>query len=302
MDKYEQILLKALKGDKFYTNEDIRFNAKHNILFSREDLEQYLKFKDEFQHSHKVELPLLTFNSSKIYYFKTNEILSILKDYFDIFTLEYFNTDGFVSPFLSEILTSQLASEIEGSGRLEGTNTTKKRTMEIIQNPNLVKKNEEDTLILNMIESYKYIFDKPKFNEENLFKLYNLLTKDLLSSDKKIKSGYYRKDMVYIANHSGCPSDQIRDCMNSLFDYVNKELNTRNFYLPFIAHYYMLYIHPYYDFNGRMARIISVWISLLSDSREFFPKFISEAINENKNDYYRAIDNSRASHNDLTYF
>ena len=30
--------------------------------------------------------------------------------------------------------------------------------------------------------------------------------------------------------------------------------------------------------------------------------FISEAINDNKKDYYRAIINTRLTHNDLTYF
>ena len=86
--------------------------------------------------------------------------------------------------------------------------------------------------------------------------------------------------------------------MDSLFNYVKDEAN--NLYLPFIVHYYILYIHPYYDFNGRMARLVSIWISLLSKNK--LPKYISEAINEDKNNYYKAIDNTRNSKNDLTYF
>ena len=90
--------------------------------------------------------------------------------------------------------------------------------------------------------------------------------------------------------------------MDSLYKYVNEEINNRNFYLPFIAHYYMIYIHPYYDYNGRTARMVSLWVSLLADMSELLPTFISEAINDDKNNYYKAIDNTRFSHNDLTYF
>ena len=64
----------------------------------------------------------------------------------------------------------------------------------------------------------------------------------------------------------------------------------------------MLYIHPYYDYNGRTAHMVSLWISLLSDMKELLPTFISEAINDDKINYYKAIDNTRFSHNDLTYF
>jgi hypothetical protein len=302
MDKYEEILLNAISYKPFYTNEDLRFNRNYNILFTREELDKYLRFKDDYEHETKVELPLVTFNSKKIYYFKSYEILTAIRDYFDVFISDDFRIENTEDAILGELLVSQLTSEIEGTGRLEGTNTTKRRVLEIIKNPKLVKNDEDDILIRNFLASYKFIFSRPDFNEENLFKLYNILTKDLLTDDKKIDGEYYRKSMVYISSHEGCPGDKIKECIDSLFKYVNKELNERNVYLAFIAHYYILYIHPYYDFNGRMARIVSVWVNVLSDNHPLFPKFISEAINENKNDYYKAIDNSRLSHNDLTYF
>ena len=56
------------------------------------------------------------------------------------------------------------------------------------------------------------------------------------------------------------------------------------------------------DFNGRTARMTSLWISMLMGKEEILPMYISEAINDDKNNYYKAINNSRFSHNDLTYF
>ena len=71
--------------------------------------------------------------------------------------------------------------------------------------------------------------------------------------------------------------------------------------LPHICHYYLLYIHPYFDYNGRTARMVSYWVYLLSDS-SYFPPIVSEAINQKKNKYYRALEETRDSHNDITYF
>ncbi len=63
----------------------------------------------------------------------------------------------------------------------------------------------------------------------------------------------------------------------------------------------MIYIHPYFDYNGRTSRMVSYWVYLLSGNNSF-PPIISEAINQTKNEYYKAIELSRDSHNDLTYF
>ena len=73
MEKYEYLLLKSISESHFFTNEDLRMNKKINILLSSQELREFLVFKDNFKHELKVELPLLTFNSSKIYYFNSNE-------------------------------------------------------------------------------------------------------------------------------------------------------------------------------------------------------------------------------------
>jgi Fic family protein len=71
--------------------------------------------------------------------------------------------------------------------------------------------------------------------------------------------------------------------------------------LPHICHYYILYIHPYFDYNGRTARMVSFWLNYIFDINDA-PLFMSEAINDNKKEYYRAITNTRNTYNDLTYF
>lgn len=302
MEKYEQLLLKAISGPHFFTNEDLRMNKKINILLNSQELREFLAFKDKFKHELKTELPLLTFNSSKMYYFNSKELVYLFQEY-----LEFLNNDlieresTIISENYEDIIISRLTSELDGTLRIEGVNTTRRQMIDIY---NGLKKelDSDDIIIRNMIKGIEYISNKPTFNKENLLKLYNILSQDSLTEETKLDGEFYRLDKVYVGDHEGCPAEKIDESMNAFFEFVNSEIDNRNFYLPFIAHYYVLYIHPYYDFNGRTARMVSLWISLLSDIHMLLPTYISEAINDDKNNYYKAIDNSRFSNNDVTYF
>ena len=188
---------------------------------------------------------------------------------------------------------------MEGTLKIEGVNSTRKKVVQIVEEGNI--KDLNDQIIFNMYKGYKFIACKPEFNKGNLLKLYKILSYNSLKLEDEIKD-FYRDDMVKVENHEGCPVEDIEEFMNSLFIYINQNLKINNILLPFIAHYYILYIHPYFDFNGRTARMVALWISLLVNTEFILPTFISEAINDDKSNYYKAIDKSRNSQNDLSYF
>ncbi len=301
--KYEDIILSALGGNHYYTNEDIRMNKKYDFLLTNSELNEYLRFKEDYLSEYKCDLPLKSFNSKKIFYYQALELLYSVRDYTDFFLNDLqIKNSTIVSENYNEMILSRLSSELEGSLEIEGVNTTRKKILEIMESEKVKDTNEQ--IIFNMFQGYKFISSKPKFDKENLLKLYKLLSYNSLKKEDELK-GYYREAMVVIGGHDGCDVDKIDECMNSLFDYVNNHLNDNPMQfmlLPFIAHYYILYIHPYMDFNGRTARMVSLWISILMEKVAILPAYISEAINDDKNNYYKAIDDTRNSHNDLTYF
>ena len=216
------------------------------------------------------------------------------------------DNSSIINRFSQSFIESRIYSEIEGSLNVENVPTTRRRLKELLEDDAPIK-NENDIIIKNMKAGIDFVNELPEFNKENLFMLYSLLSKDCLDEDDRLKPGdYYRYDSVEISRYHGCPHYLIDECMNSLFEYVNDVLkDNRNrdviTLLPHICHYYIIYIHPYFDYNGRTARMVSYWIYLLSGSN-VFPPIISEAINQTKNKYYQAIEYSRDAHNDLTYF
>lgn len=299
----EEILYKSLCSDKYYDYTDLRMVKKYGFLLTNKELDDYLLYKENVDNKLKCELPLKSWNSNKIYYYSSNELIELVREYTDFFGEDLRkNKSIYVSRNIVEALTGIVCSELEGTLKIEGVNTTRRQIESIIKNNN--PKDKNDTIIINMVNGLNYIKKTNVFNKETLKELYDILSSGCLEKGNELGDSYYRNDKVYVDKYEGCPVDKIEECMNSLFELVNKyidsnDLNIRLF-LPYIAHYYILYIHPYFDYNGRTARMVQLWISTLQGNTPALS--LSEAINNKKYDYYRALRDTRNSRNDLSYF
>ena len=307
-EKFHEIFRHQMT-DKYFTPKELMYSSDAMLYLSPFDYKNYLDHLDELLNTKdfaKYVFPLKTFNSKHFYYLLSNEIQGLLDNYLDLVKESAQKNQPVVSPkFDEDIRQSRIYSEIEGTLNVEEVPTTRKRLIELIEN-NMDPQNQNDIIIKNMDEAIRFVYTLPKFNKENLLRLYQILSKDCLKEEDKIKEGsYYRDDEVEVDHYVGCPKDLLEEYMDSLFDFVNKELKEENtltqLFLPHICHYYIVYIHPYFDYNGRTARMVSFWINLLID-HSILPPLISEAINQTKNDYYKALRDTRNSRNDLSYF
>ena len=69
-----------------------------------------------------------------------------------------------------------------------------------------------------------------------------------------------------------------------------------------IIHFHLVYIHPFFDGNGRTARALFYYY-LIKHGYEFFKYFsISVVVQKTKQQYYRAIKDVEDYGADLTYF
>ena len=305
MDKQE--VLKIIINDKYYTMEDLRYNQKIGIKFSKEQFQDFLKTKDDLVEENLKffkKIPLKTFNSKHCFYVEGNYLLSTYMEYLQMCLSDLeLNQSSLFDRNAKDMLTSRLFSEIEGSLDIENIPTTQTKIAEVQKKESLTETN--DIIIKNMLDAIVFIIDeKPEFNKNNLLKLYNILSKDSLPESKKLKKdAYYRHDKVYVGGFEGADFELLDEYMDSLFEFANNQNYIKKLHslLPFICHYYILYLHPYFDFNGRTARMVSFWLNYIYDIADA-PYFMSEAINETKKDYYKALANTRLANNDLTYF
>lgn len=293
--------------EKYYSINDLRYNQKVGIMLSKKEFEDFLSIKDQlidekFEHIRK--LPLKTFNSRHCFYTYALYLLQAQSEYLRLFSSDLeLNQTPLFNRNIEDIIISRLFSEVEGTLNIENIPTTHRHIVEVNKSDNLTEEN--DIIVKNMLEAIRFISDeKPEFNKENLRKLYGILSNNCLSEELCIKDGaYYRDDKVYIGGYDGAPSEMVEECMDSLFTFANdpESFKIHDQLLPYICHYYILYVHPYFDYNGRTARMVSFWLNCIHNI-PYAPYFMSEAINESKRDYYNAIIDTRNTNNDLTYF
>ena len=157
----------------------------------------------------------------------------------------------------------------------------------IIEHKLVLGNRKEIQEVKNANELYEHIDEYNWKDEKDFLKAHVVLMK-YFDDD----NGYYRnhgegikKDdkIIYMAPNSLL----VPSLMKSLFEFINKE-NLHPIILASIFHYYFVYIHPFSDGNGRMARF---WVSLILTDWDNKFKYIpiEEEIYLNQEKYYNSI-------------
>jgi len=132
--------------------------------------------------------------------------------------------------------------------------------------------------------------------EENIHNLYQLAIGDFLENedDKLLPGNLYRHNRVYVVGgqdieHIGLPHQKLNEYMNKFIMFIHDKVKINDFYKATIIHFYLAYLHPYFDGNGRMARLLHLWYLVQKgySSTLFIP--FSSYIKKSKNSYYNAF-------------
>ncbi len=302
MEQFLRLML-----DEYPTIPELRY--KHG--YSQTMIDRFLDYKESLLLADDSVLfsvvNLLSENKEPLSYFKGSEFLNEMLDIYR-FTNSEFNL-YLPNNFQDDIIKGFIFSEIEGSLAIEGVHSTRKKIETIAKTDYKLLKDSNSIIIKNMISGYKYILDND-INEENLYTLYNILSNGCLKDeDKLLENNMYRHSHVEIVDSmqvvidSGVNHKNIKWMMKDLFDYINNPKHEFDALVaPYIIHYYFIYLHPYFDYNGRTARVLAFWYSI-----KHLPNInyliMSESINKgSKKAYYNSIESSRETKNDLTYF
>lgn len=138
--------------------------------------------------------------------------------------------------------------------------------------------------IYNLYLGYKYILTHRKMDKNHLKELYSILSANLLSGGDLSHMGeYYREAPVYILMNGrlDCELDEgvnyqnISKLMDYYFQYVNELIEDTSLSSEYIKsqimHFYFVYIHPYFDVNGRTSRTMAMWYLL---NKKIYPCII----------------------------
>ena len=157
-------------------------------------------------------------------------------------------------------------------------------------------RNEEENRIYGMKRGLDFIADQQnEITEENLHQLYQISTGEYLpAEDKLLPDHFYRHDDVYIVggeeSRKGLSDELLPQVMKQLIDFANVEDDLNELHKAAILHFAFAYYHPYFDGNGRTARLLHLWYL----ARHGYPAALftpfSHYIAESKAAYYKAYE------------
>lgn len=205
-----------------------------------------------------------------------------------------------------------ISQEIKSNNVIEGI----KDDLSIIDKVITQRKDDlsqtERQRIINLYHGYQYILTHKTINKDSLKELYQLLSENILEPRDKIRMGeYYRTAPVYIIKgnrldiepYMGMNENKIEYHMDQLFDFINndilEETEIDKFVKSQIMHFYFVYIHPYFDVNGRTSRTVAMWYLL--NNKDYPYIIFNRAIAFNQKNYEPNIIKGR-NYGDITLF
>lgn len=268
------LLAKMLKDASRYSMEKLIHK------YSRSDLDAMLKF---MQQSIFQTLPLSDFYGKPIVWAP-----SMLPP------MDFGSVRRIMAaqPGNEEFGIRAMEEEIYASLTIENINTSRDSIRRILNG--YAPRSDDESRIHGMKLGLDYIADRTHtITEKNLHTLYQLAIGNYLAEDEHLIPGaFYRHDAVYITDgtqsiHAGLPQEKLPAAMRQVISLANQP-GSNELILAAILHFQLAYLHPYFDGNGRMARLLHLWYLVQKgySSALFIP--FSKYVNASRSDYYKA--------------
>jgi Fic family protein len=226
-----------------------------------------------------------------------------------------FNKSSAISPAnRNTLLNRGIIEEAIASSQLEGAHTTRKAAKEFLINKRLPK-NESEQMILNNYKTINAITEDYKnqpLSKELLFEMHAMLTENTVDPSEQHR---FRKNADEIVVQGQIGSEEyithvppkeafVLKSIENLIEYANDLDNkfTHPILKAIMLHFWIGYIHPFTDGNGRLARSIFYWYLLRKGYWTFMYLPISTIIKKAPLQYAMAYIYSEQDNLDLTYF
>ena len=266
-----KLFSKMLKDKHFCNLEKMKYKYSG-------DFAEFLQTLSELYYK---DLPILDFNGNNLVFIENHAAVSqnavklLLKNqnnYYGIKTAE---------------------DEIVATSAIENIDFSRDSVRNILKG--YAPKNDLESRILGIKKGLEFIADTSnKITEENLHKLYMMTVGDFLEGDDRLNDGeFYRHDTVSIVGsqieHMGVNYKKIPGLMKVLIEFINTDDGINDLVKAAIIHFYFAYVHPYFDGNGRTARLIHLWFLIQKgyQSALFIP--FSGLIEKSRKAYYDAF-------------
>ena len=178
---------------------------------------------------------------------------------------------------------------IHASLKIEANSLSLGQVRDVINGKVVLGEQKEIQEVKNAYAAYEKFTEINPFSIKDLKKFHGIMTKYVVE-----ESGEFRRGEEGVFNGNQCifmapPARFVSQLMDNLFEWMEEASNTVHpLILSSVFHYEFVFIHPFADGNGRMARlwhtaILSRWKPIF----EYIP--IESQIEKFQDEYYNAI-------------
>lgn len=187
-------------------------------------------------------------------------------------------------------------NSIHSTLAIEANSLSLKEVKDVINGIPVIGPEREIMEVQNAYKAYELVGKVNPYEINDLLKVHGILTNMLVD-----ESGVFRSGNEGVFDEFGncifvAPKpDLVPDLINNLFEFIKNKKDTINpLILSSIFHYEFVFIHPFSDGNGRMARL---WQNIiLSDWKDVFAYVPIESLIKNyQDDYYKVINDCNNS-------
>lgn len=196
------------------------------------------------------------------------------------------------------LVINGLMEEAINSSQLEGASTSREVAKSMIKSGRSPR-NESEAMILNNFYAMEKIeaWKTKELNEEFLLEIHSILMKDTLPEDER---GQFRVDAdnVVVSDpvtgeifHRAPPADFLKNELQKLYEFANHDSEEEYIHPVLKAifiHFWIGYLHPFTDGNGRTARVLFYWYLIKKDYWLFKYITTSKTIKASKKSYGEA--------------
>lgn len=178
---------------------------------------------------------------------------------------------------------------IHSSLKIEANSLSIGQVRDVINGRVVLGEQKEIQEVKNAYAAYEKLSEINPYSIDDLKELHRIMTKYLIDD-----SGSFRKGEEGVFNGDQCifmapPARLVTNLMNDLFDWLNRSRNDIHpLIMSSVFHYEFVFIHPFSDGNGRMARLWhTAFLAKWNPVFEYIP--IESQIEKFQNEYYDAI-------------
>lgn len=216
--------------------------------------------------------------------------------------------------FRQASISRGIMEEAIASSQLEGASTTRKIAKQMLLEKRQPRDRSEQMILNNyrvMLEIEQELQKKP-LTLELLKELQASLTRDTIDA-REVGRFRTKRDTIVVSDpssgtvyHIPPAAGFVRREIRKFLDYANDKSDREQFVHPVIKavllHFWIGYLHPFTDGNGRLARTVFYWYLLRKKYWGFSYLPLSRVIKNSPAQYRDAYLYSEQDDNDVTYF